>query len=51
MTVSALDKTLAGTAHANDEVSKHLTTVPAGSVELMNISLLVPAAAPLVVHW
>ena len=50
MTEIVLDKTLAGEAQVNDDVSWHCTMVPAARVALTKVSLLVPVAVPLAVH-
>jgi hypothetical protein len=51
VTVTELDVTLAGDAHAREEVRVQVTAAPAVSEEVIKVALLVPAFVPFIFHW
>lgn len=48
--VMAFDVAVVGDAHAELDVSTHVTTCPLVSVVVVNVGLLVPAFVPLTFH-
>jgi hypothetical protein len=49
--VTAFDVTLAGVAHADDEVNTQVTTALLAKVVELNVGLLVPTLPPFTFHW